>query len=1160
MEELTTKKISQEDIERFIEGHDPQKRIVNLEYSYRDDFVTVVYRNENDQKCKQKEKFYPFCWATLKACQRLCHGDRDEIKRLMRIYDIGVKKLSQTDIHGVVRHEFDDGYLFMFYAKRPMSYNRFLDFFKKCDNPIYSKDKEADATRSKSESKQYLIVTPQEQFLISTGKRFFKGYDDYDQVLKMTFDLETTGLDTEHDRINQIGIKFNRPFYVHPDGFEKILSIVGDTEEEKDECERWAIEQMFKIIYTFKPDIITAHNGENFDWNMIIGACKRLGMPIEESSAKYFNGDSIHKEERESILKLGGEMETFRATVVPGIIVTDSLHAVRRAQALDSNMLRADLKYVTEYSKMKKPNRVYVPGEQISKTWNDKEYQYAFCEKNGDWYRYNPKLDDKDTGEVYDGKKSFIPEHGFIREGYELKSGRYIVERYLFDDLWECEKVEHRYNTPNFLICKMLPVPYKRCTTMGTAVQWKALMLAWSFEQGLAVPMFGETKTFTGGLSRLLRTGFVKKVIKLDYNSLYPSIILTWAISDPTDLMMTMLHFLEYVLTQREKYKGIKKKAGKEAEKIKKRLQNGDYSSKKEGKELNAEMLRLKADESFNDKKQLPLKIFGNSFFGSYGAPNVFPFGSLKCAEQTTCTGRQCLRLMISHFKKLGYEPIVGDTDGFNFQLPDDSKYRYTKDNPYISTGESRETEKDKEYTGFKADVAEFNDKYMKDFHYSPNAVNKMGLGIDEVVESTINFSRKNYAEYFPDNPYPEDVKLVGNTIKSKKMPEYISKFLNIGIRLLLKGKGQEFLDEYYNYIGKIYNYKIPLRDIATKGKIKKSIREYKKDVQTLTKAGRPKSRQAWYELAIASDISVANGDILYYVNTGKSKSHADVKKVKHYVIVDEYGKKQDITKEVESKYNKWKKSSEAIESVGGTTLAKTYSIDYYFKKFYPGGFTEDEIVLNCVLVPRNIIDKEEDTFCSDVSEDLEYNVPKYIDMFNKRITPLLVCFSKEIRSNILIDNPKNRLYFTEEQCELVSGEPNKHGDQDTYEQLMMMEDKEIKFWIKYGLVPPFFEECGMGKWEDCVTDYKERMEKEEKDGITEERERYHDIIMKLSKDEINSFIEDGEIPKEILVLVELDPNSTNLVSKVHKDVVIGNIDDFIERLEYFENSNNSED
>ena len=1115
-----------------MEGHDPQKRIVNLEYSYQDDYVTVVYRDENDQKCKRKEKFYPFCWATRKACERLCHGDRDEIKRLMRIFDIGVKKLSQTNINGEFRHEFDDGYLFMFYAKKPMSYREFLNFFKKCDNPIYSKDKEEDALKSKSESKQYLIVTPQEQFLISTGKRFFKGYDDYDQVLKMTFDLETTGLNTEKDRINQIGIKFNRPFPGHPNGFEKILTIVGNTKEEKDECELWAIEQMFKIIYTFKPDIITAHNGENFDWNMIIGACKRLGHPIDEFSSKYFGGDYIHKEERESILKLGGEMETYKATIVPGIIVTDSLHAVRRAQALDSNMLRADLKYVTEYSKMKKPNRVYVPGDKISETWNDRDNDYAFNDKNGDWYLYNPDKNDVDNGEKYDGRKSFIPEHGFIREDYELKSGRYIVERYLLDDLYECDKVEHRYNTPNFLICKMLPVPYKKCTTMGTAGQWKALMLAWSYEQGLAIPMFGETKTFTGGLSRLLRTGYVRNVVKLDYNSLYPSIILTWAISDPTDLMMTMLHFLEHVLTQREKYKGLKKKAGKAKEKA---------TSEKE-------KMKYAAEESFNDKKQLPLKILGNSFFGSYGAPNVFPFGSLKCAEQTTCTGRMALRLMISHFKNLGYEPIVGDTDGFNFKLTDDSKYRYTKEHPYISTGESRETEKGKEYTGFRADVAEFNDKYMKDFHYSPNAVNKMGLGIDEVVESTINFSRKNYADYFPDNPYPEDVKLVGNTIKSKKMPEYIAKFLAIGIRLLLRGKGQEFLDEYYKYVEKIYNYQIPLRDIATKGKIKKSIREYKKDVQTLTKAGRPKSRQAWYELAIANKLSVDNGDTIYYVNTGKSKSHADVKKVKKFYKWDESaGENIDVTKEIESAYNKWKKTPESIESVGGTTRATTYSIDYYAKKFYPDAYSTDEIVLNCMLVPRDIIDKDEDTYCSDVSEELEYNVPKYIDMFNKRITPLLVCFSKEIRGSILIDNPKDRQYFTEEQCALVSGEPNKPTDQDTYEQLMTMEDKEFKFWTKYNLVPPFFEECGMGKWEDAVAEYEERVQREIDEGITAEREKYNEIISNLTEEEIDKFYEEGEIPKELLKIVELDPVSSNFVSKTHKDTVIGTISDFME-------------
>ena len=131
-------------------------------------------------------------------------------------------------------------------------------------------------------------------------------------------------------------------------------------------------------------------------------------------------------------------------------------------------------------------------------------------------------------------------------------------------------------------------------------------------------------------------------------------------------------------------------------------------------------------------------------------------------------------------------------------------KYRYTNDNPYIGKGLSRETKEGKEYVEFEADIAEFNDLYMCDMHYSDNGINKMGLGLDEKIASSINLSRKNYIDYFPDKPYPKDVKFVGNTVKSKKMPEYISKFLETGVRLLLKNKGQEFLDEYYSYINGI--------------------------------------------------------------------------------------------------------------------------------------------------------------------------------------------------------------------------------------------------------------------------------------------------------------------------------------------------------------------
>ena len=50
-------------------------------------------------------------------------------------------------------------------------------------------------------------------------------------------------------------------------------------------------------------------------------------------------------------------------------------------------------------------------------------------------------------------------------------------------------------------------------------------------------------------------------------------------------------------------------------------------------------------------------------------------------------------------------------------------------------------------------------------------------------------------------------IKLTGNSIKSKKMPIYIEKFLDKGIKLLLNGKGQEFVEWYYEYVQQIFDH-----------------------------------------------------------------------------------------------------------------------------------------------------------------------------------------------------------------------------------------------------------------------------------------------------------------------------------------------------------------
>ena len=667
------KEINEEVISTFLSGHDPMERIVNLEYKYNEDKIKVIYRDENDNKCEMMDFFHPFCWATRSACNKLCNGNKAELRELMLKYGIKVKKLDTRDTNGVERSEYDNGYLFMFYTIQAMSYKKFLEFFQKANNPIYSKEVDEG---SKKRSKQYLIITPQEQYMIATGKRFFKGYEDYNELLRLIFDLETEGLDPTRHRIIELGVRFNRPIQTKNglQEYQQIFKLKGLTQEEKDFYELELIKIMLKLVQALRPDIVTAHNGENFDWWFIMERCKQLGTTIEELSQDYFNGEPVHKNNRETILKLGGEIETFYQTIVPSTIITDSLHAVRRAQALDSNMERADLKYVTKYSKIVKPNRVYMPGDKIAEVSTDLEKRYAYNDTDGDWYLYNPNVPSVDSFTKGMSSKGFtMYTRNYIADGYELVTGEYIGNRYLLDDLWECDKVEHRYNGSNFLICKMLPVPFQKCCTMGTAGQWKAIMLAWSYENDLAVPMFSENKSFTGGLSRLLKVGFIDNVAKFDYNSLYPSITLTWDISNPAkDLMGAMLYFLEYVLLQREKYKGLMKKAGKLKDKLEEELENFN-GTEQEKMKLVDDIRKAAEEKSANDKKQLPMKILGNSFFGSYGCPAIFMFGDLSCAERITCTGRMCLRLMIYRFgegianemggdKDYAYAPIVGDS------------------------------------------------------------------------------------------------------------------------------------------------------------------------------------------------------------------------------------------------------------------------------------------------------------------------------------------------------------------------------------------------------------------------------------------------------------------------------------------------------------------
>ena len=129
--------------------------------------------------------------------------------------------------------------------------------------------------------------------------------------------------------------------------------------------------------------------------------------------------------------------------------------------------------------------------------------------------------------------------------------------------------------------------------------------------------------------------------------------------------------------------------------------------------------------------------------------------------------------------------------------------------------------------------------------------------------------------------------------------------------------------------------------------------------------------------------------DTIYYINTGSKKSETDVKRVTH-----QYIRLNGELVELDSKTRK-----ELLQKIYGEDVVvsklKAKEIKEAIKPYIER--EEDEIILNCELIPTELVESEEE---GDVAIDIEYNVVKYIDQFNSRIKPLLVCFSPEIRQD----------------------------------------------------------------------------------------------------------------------------------------------------------------
>ena len=150
--------ISQEIIESFLNGADPEEFIVGVEYDYPTNKIYKIIQDPELGKIVKPDSFTPFLWVGDLIGLGFYNDSKTEQKKAMSKHGILIEKLETGDN---VRLENGLKYL----VKSLKSYTSLVSFFKEGGlDPWGEKSRQ-----------NFQILSPVEQYLVQTKKRLFKG-------------------------------------------------------------------------------------------------------------------------------------------------------------------------------------------------------------------------------------------------------------------------------------------------------------------------------------------------------------------------------------------------------------------------------------------------------------------------------------------------------------------------------------------------------------------------------------------------------------------------------------------------------------------------------------------------------------------------------------------------------------------------------------------------------------------------------------------------------------------------------------------------------------------------------------------------------------------------------------------------------------------------
>jgi len=199
-----------------------------------------------------------------------------------------------------------------------------------------------------------LALPPEEQYLVATGRTYFRDLS-FDELRRLQFDLETTGLDPERCRIFMISVRY-------PNGETEVLEIHG----RGDEAEAQLIRELNARIAAADPDVIENHNLHGFDLPFLDSRSRRLGVPLAFS--RTGQAGLRQRAARRGLANTDGDARRVRF-VAPGRELIDTMDAVIRYDFSTRSLPGHGLKAVARYLGIASPDREYIKGSQVWPTY-----------------------------------------------------------------------------------------------------------------------------------------------------------------------------------------------------------------------------------------------------------------------------------------------------------------------------------------------------------------------------------------------------------------------------------------------------------------------------------------------------------------------------------------------------------------------------------------------------------------------------------------------------------------------------------------------------------------------------------------------------------------------------------------------------------------------